>query len=128
MRVLWMPMRRTNGQLITQWSGGECDDAGFLKNDILGLKQLSKFTDILNLAKENGKDVPDIYNLPYDDREVFRFFSNGWTGDIFQMGSEGLTSYVKNLKPQNLDDVRMRGKLLNIIGVVKILQKTLMDF
>ena len=101
----WMPMRRTNGQLITQWSGGECDDAGFLKNDILGLKQLSKFTDILNLAKENGKDVPDIYNLPYDDREVFRFFSNGWTGDIFQMGSEGLTSYVKNLKPQNLDDV-----------------------
>tara|TARA_R110002073_G_scaffold148366_1_gene301490 strand:+ start:5472 stop:7499 length:2028 start_codon:yes stop_codon:yes gene_type:complete len=101
----WMPMRRTNGQLITQWSGGECDDAGFLKNDILGLKQLSKFTDILDLAKENGKEVPDIYNLPYNDREVFRFFSNGWTGDIFQMGSEGLTSYVKSLKPTSLDDI-----------------------
>jgi DNA polymerase-3 subunit alpha len=101
----WMPMRRTKGQLITQWSGGECDDAGFLKNDILGLKQLSKFTDILALARENGKEVPDIYNLPYDDKEVFRFFSNGWTGDIFQMGSEGLTSYVKSLKPENLEDV-----------------------
>ena len=101
----WMPMRRTNGQLITQWGGYECDDAGFLKNDILGLKQLSKFTDILKLAKENGKEVPDIYNLPHDDREVFRFFSNGWTGDIFQMGSEGITSYVKELKPTNLEDI-----------------------
>ena len=101
----WAPMRRSSGMLITQWGGGEMDDAGFLKNDILGLKQLDKFTDILNMAKENGKEVPDIYNLPYDDKEVFRFFSNGWTGDIFQMGSEGLTSYVKSLKPENLDDV-----------------------
>lgn len=101
----WIPMRVAKGQLVTQWSGGECDDAGFLKNDILGLKQLSKFTDILSLAKENGKEVPDIYNLPYDDREVFRFFSNGWSGDIFQMGSEGITSYVKSLKPTCLDDI-----------------------
>ena len=101
----WSPMRKSKGMLITQWGGGEMDDAGFLKNDILGLKQLDKFTDILRMAKENGKDVPDIYNLPYDDREVYRFFSNGWTGDIFQMGSEGLTSYVKSLKPENLDDV-----------------------
>tara|TARA_R110002049_G_scaffold53852_6_gene150289 strand:- start:8676 stop:10745 length:2070 start_codon:yes stop_codon:yes gene_type:complete len=101
----WMPMRKTNGQLITQWGGGECDDAGFLKNDILGLKQLDKFTDILNLVKKNGKEVPDIYNLPYNDREVYRFFSNGWTGDIFQMGSDGLTSYIKSLKPTCLDDI-----------------------
>ena len=144
----WMPMRKTNGQLITQWGGGECDDAGFLKNDILGLKQLDKFTDILNLVKKNGKEVPDIYNLPYNDREVYRFFSNGWTGDIFQMGSDGLTSYIKSLKPTCLDDivatmalyrpgpmengfmhnVRMKERLPNIIGGVKILQKTLMDF
>ena len=101
----WSPMRKTNGVLISQWGGGEMDDAGFLKNDILGLKQLDKFTDIIRLAKENGKSVPDIYNLPYDDREVYRFFSNGWTGDIFQMGSEGLTSYIKSLKPTCLDDI-----------------------
>ena len=101
----WAPVRKSNGMIVTQWGGGEMDDAGFLKNDILGLKQLDKFTDILNMAKENGKDVPDIYNLPYDDKEVFRFFSNGWTGDIFQMGSDGLTNYVKSLKPSSLDDV-----------------------
>ena len=101
----WSPMRMTNGLLVSQWGGGEMDDAGFLKNDILGLKQLDKFTDIIRLAKENGKSVPDIYNLPYDDREVYRFFSNGWTGDIFQMGSEGLTSYIKSLKPTCLDDI-----------------------
>jgi DNA polymerase-3 subunit alpha len=101
----WAPMRKTKGVLISQWGGGEMDDAGFLKNDILGLAQLSKFTEILNLAEENGKDIPDIYNLPLEDKEVFRFFSNGWTGDIFQMGSEGLTSYIKSMKPNSLDDI-----------------------
>jgi DNA polymerase-3 subunit alpha len=101
----WAPMRKTSGMLVTQWSGYEMDAAGFLKNDILGLKQLDKFTEILNLAKKNNKEVPDIYNLPYDDREVFRYFSNGWTGDIFQMGSEGQTSYSKTLKPNCLDDI-----------------------
>jgi DNA polymerase-3 subunit alpha len=101
----WAPMRKASGMLVTQWGGYEMDEAGFLKNDILGLKQLTKFTNILDLAKQNGKAIPDIYNLPYGDKEVFRYFSNGWTGDIFQMGSEGLTSYVKTLKPNCLNDI-----------------------
>ena len=69
--VEWAPMRKASGMLVTQWSGYDLDNAGFLKNDILGLKQLTKFTAILELARENGKTTPDIYNLPYDDREVF---------------------------------------------------------
>ena len=101
----WIPTRKADGIIISQWGGEEMDNAGFLKNDILGLKQLSKFTDVLKLIGDNGKVVPDIYNLPYEDKEVFRYFSNGWTGDVFQMGSEGLTSYVKSLKPNCLDDV-----------------------
>ena len=101
----WTPMRKAKGLLVTQWGGYEMDDAGFLKNDILGLKQLDKIGRILDLAKANGKEIPDIYSLPYDDKEVFRFFSNGWTGDIFQMGSEGITSFVKQLKPTSLDDI-----------------------
>ena len=101
----WTPMRKAKGLLVTQWGGYEMDDAGFLKNDILGLKQLDKVGRILDLARANGKEVPDIYNLPYDDREVFRFFSNGWTSDVFQMGSEGISNFVKQLKPTSLDDI-----------------------
>ena len=62
----WVPTRLTQGLIVSEWSGGEMDDAGFLKDDILGIKQLDKFTDILSLIKNNGKEVPNIYNLPHD--------------------------------------------------------------
>tara|TARA_R110002126_G_scaffold50551_5_gene139252 strand:- start:8504 stop:10525 length:2022 start_codon:yes stop_codon:yes gene_type:complete len=100
----WVPTRTTNGLLVSEWSGTEMDDAGFLKDDILGIKQLDKFTDILSLIDKNGKETPNIYNLPYD-QEVFRYFGNGWNGDVFQLGSTGLTEYTKALKPQKLEDL-----------------------
>ncbi len=102
--IEWAPMRSQNGLLISEWGGGEMDDAGFLKNDILGIEQLDKFTDILRLIEKNGKTAPDIYNLPID-KEVFRYFGNGWNGDVFQMGSSGLTEYSKALKPRSIDDL-----------------------
>ena len=100
----WVPTRTTNGLIVSEWSGTEMDDAGFLKDDILGIKQLDKFTDILSLIEKNGKQVPNIYNLPMDS-EVFRYFGNGWNGDVFQLGSTGLTEYTKSLKPQKLEDL-----------------------
>ena len=100
----WVPTRTTNGLLVSEWSGTEMDDAGFLKDDILGIKQLDKFTDILSLIDKNGKETHNIYNLPYD-QEVFRYFGNGWNGDVFQLGSTGLTEYTKALKPQKLEDL-----------------------
>lgn len=100
----WSPMRFQNGQLVSEWGGTELDSAGFLKNDILGINQLDKFTDILDLIKQNGKEVPDIFSL-VDDPEVYRYFCNGWTGDVFQFKSSGLSDYCKILKPQELNDL-----------------------
>lgn len=98
----WAPMRLQKGLLTSEWGGYIMDDAGFLKQDILGIKQLDKFTDILKLIKKNGKIVPDIYDLPYDGT-VYRYFGNGWNGDVFQFGSTGLTSYMKSMKPKSID-------------------------
>jgi DNA polymerase III subunit alpha len=100
----WSPMRTQQGQIVSEWSGGEMDSAGFLKEDILGIKQLDKFTDIFNLIEANGGTVPDIFNLP-EDPEVYRYFSNGWNGDVFQMKSAGLVEYSKALKPQVIGDL-----------------------
>tara|TARA_R110001606_G_scaffold399171_1_gene581286 strand:- start:12956 stop:14974 length:2019 start_codon:yes stop_codon:yes gene_type:complete len=100
----WVPTRYQQGLIVSEWSGNEMDDAGFLKDDILGIKQLDKFTDILDLIEKNGKEVPNIYDLEYDS-EVFRYFGNGWNGDVFQLGSTGLTEYTKSLKPQRLEDL-----------------------
>lgn len=100
----WAPMRTQKGLRVTEWSGYELDDAGFLKEDILGLAQLDKFQNILDLIKLNGKEVPDIYDLPQDP-EVYRFFSNGWNGDVFQMGTDSLSAYTRYMKPNCLDDL-----------------------
>lgn len=100
----WCPVRYQQGQIVSEWGGGQMDNAGFLKDDILGIKQLDKFTDILDQIRDNGKQVPDIYNLPHDP-EVYRFFGNGWNGDVFQFGSSGLIGYTKQLKPQNMEDL-----------------------
>lgn len=101
----WTPIRKQQGLVVSEWTGTEMDDAGFLKLDILGIKQLDKFTDILNLIRENGKEVPDIYNLDLYDKEVYRYFGNGWNGDVFQLGTEGLTDYSRSLKPQDFNDL-----------------------
>lgn len=100
----WAPMRSQDGLIISEWQGGELDDAGFLKEDMLGIKQLDKFTDILKLIKSNGKKAPDIYNLPHD-KEVYRYFSNGWNGDVFQFGTSSLSDYTRSMKPQSLNDL-----------------------
>lgn len=101
----WTPIRKQNGEYVTEWEGGEMDGAGFLKNDILGIKQLDKFQNMVRLVNENeGVDV-DIFNVPLDDPEVYRYFQNGWTEDNFHFGSRGLTGYCKEMKPENIEDL-----------------------
>ena len=100
----WAPMRVQQGSMVSEWGGNELDNAGFLKEDMLGVKQLSKFTSILKLIEKNGRDVPDIYNLPHDS-EVYRYFSNGWNGDVFQFGTSSLSDYTRSMKPKTLNDL-----------------------
>lgn len=102
----WTPVyKNKDGMIISAFEGGELDSSGFLKQDILGLKQLDKFKAILERIKSNGKEVPDIYNLPFDDRDVFRYFARGWNGDVFQFGTSGLTGYTRKLKPHTINDL-----------------------
>lgn len=91
--------------IVTEWEGSEIEVAGYLKEDILGIQQLDKFRMIINLVEDNyGKRV-DIYSLPLDEREVYKMFGQGLNGDVFHLGSKGLTSYCVQLQPQNIDDL-----------------------
>lgn len=102
----YVPLRKDKGVTLTQWSGGALDSAGFLKLDVLGVKVLEKFSDIKRLILKNGKEFPDIYNLGnYDDKEVYRYFGNGWNSDVFQFGSDLIADFTGILKPTNLNDL-----------------------
>lgn len=102
----WCPVRKSGDLIVSEWEGGEMDEAGFLKEDILGIEQLDKFTDILNLIEKNTSRKINLYSdIEYDDPEVYRYFANGWLSDIFQFSAKGLCAYTQKLKPKNMDDV-----------------------
>ncbi|MFW6273029.1 MAG: DNA polymerase III subunit alpha, partial [bacterium] len=101
----WAPVREQDGIIVSEWEGGELDSAGFLKQDILGIKQLDKYQSIINSIKEKENKDIDIYNIPLNDEKVYEYFQKGWNGDVFHFGSKGLTGYCKELKPENIEDL-----------------------
>ena len=101
----WMPVKQIDGVLVSEWEGKYIDKSGFLKEDILGLNQLDKFSSMLQLIKrDNGKTVK-LSKIPFDDPEVFRYFKRGWNEDVFQFGTTGLMNYCRQVKPTSMDDL-----------------------
>ncbi len=101
----WLPIREIDGVKISEWEGKYCDLFGLLKNDILGLSQLDKFTYCLNLIKRNYNEDIDLDKIDFEDEKTFRLFQKGFNEDIFQFGSRGLKSYSKEVLPDCLDDL-----------------------
>jgi DNA polymerase-3 subunit alpha len=89
----------------TQYDGSHVESVGLLKMDFLGLKTLSIIKDALeNIKKTRGIEI-DIDNLPLEDKKTFELFSNGETTGIFQFESTGMKRYLKELKPNRLEDL-----------------------
>lgn len=101
----WMPIKRMGDTLVSEWEGKYIDKSGFLKEDILGLNQLDKFSSIIKLIAKNRKQHIDVNTIPFGDEEVFRYFQRGWCEDVFQFGAMGLMNYCREAKPHTLDDL-----------------------
>lgn len=105
----WLPVRLQDKDgekiLVSEWSGEELEKAGFLKQDILGLLQLTKFDYTNQSIVKNGGKAIDIYSLPLDDKKTYNAISKGYTQDVFQFGSKGLAEYIKEVKPKEINDL-----------------------
>ena len=101
----WMPMKKMGDVLVSEWEGKYIDKSGFLKEDILGLNQLDKFSSIIKLIAKNRREQIDVNTIPFNDEEVYRYFQRGWCEDVFQFGAMGLMNYCREAKPNNLDDL-----------------------
>lgn len=101
-----VPIRKTDSNLlVSEWEGEFIEKAGYLKEDLLGLLQLDKFRMIIDLVKQNyNKDI-DIYSIPLDEPGVFKMFQTAQIGDVFQFGSKGLTPYLAQVQPENIEDL-----------------------
>lgn len=101
----WMPVKKIDGQIVSEWEGKFIDRAGFLKEDILGIAQLDKFKYILDLIYFNHSKKLDLNKIKTNDKKVFEYFSKGWNEDVFQFGTSGLKTYSFRVKPKNIEDL-----------------------
>lgn len=94
-----------DNSVTTQFIMTTCEELGLLKMDFLGLRTL---TVIQNAFKEVNRKYSKDYtphNIDYDDKEVFKLISSGKTDGVFQLESAGMTSFMKELKPDSIDDI-----------------------
>jgi len=94
-----------DGTVTTQYEMGMVGKFGFLKMDFLGLINLAIMDEaVANIKQTRGIDI-DIDHLPMDDTATYALFSRGETTDIFQFGSSGMQSILKQLQPSSVEDL-----------------------
>ena len=93
------------GKIITQYDMYTIEEAGLLKFDFLGIRNLTILGDAISLVNERyGTDV-DIENIPIDDKKTFEMLARGETMGLFQLNGSGMTHFLKELKPTTIFDI-----------------------
>lgn len=93
------------GKLITQYDMYAIEDAGLLKFDFLGIKNLSILADAVSLAEQHKGVNIEIERIPLDDAKTFETLAKGETSGLFQLSGAGMTRYLKDLKPTTIHDI-----------------------
>jgi len=91
--------------LVTQIEGSIIEDAGVLKMDFLGLRTLNVLKTALELIKENHGIAIDIDSIPLTDKKTFELYQKAETIGTFQFESPGMQKYLRDLKPDQFNDL-----------------------
>ncbi len=102
----FVPLARAqDGSIVTQFTMTTIEELGLLKMDFLGLRNLGVIQNACRMiGKETGSE-PDIDHLSFDDEKVFAAIGTGKTEGVFQLESGGMRNFMKELKPQNFEDI-----------------------
>jgi DNA polymerase-3 subunit alpha len=98
-------LERTDGTVTTTFEYHTCETLGLVKMDFLGLSNLTVIRDTLLNIERNGKDKIDYTKIPLDDKETYQLLSRGDTLGVFQLDSDGMRSLLRQLKPDNFNDI-----------------------
>ncbi len=91
--------------VITQYDMYSVEDAGLLKFDFLGIRNLAILADAISLVKKFYNIDIDIEHIPLNDKKTFTLLANGQTEGLFQLNGAGMTRYLKELKPTSIHDI-----------------------
>ncbi len=95
---------KTN-ELVTQYAMTELEQLGFLKIDLLGLKNLTLIDRVLKLIKKIRNQDLNIEKIPFDDSATFALICAGKTSGVFQLESDGLKDVLRRLQPEKFEDI-----------------------
>lgn len=102
----YVPLSRaSDGSIVTQFTMTTLEELGLLKMDFLGLRTLTVIQNAVKLAEQNQGVKLDIDHINYEDKKVYEMLGAGKTDGVFQLESGGMTSFMKELKPESLEDV-----------------------
>lgn len=103
-----LPIRKMGDLLVSEISGYDVDAIGILKNDVLGVQELTRLSDMLTLIeKEYGVKytILQIVSQYLEDPKTFNLLQQGYTQGVFQMSGQGITRFIKQLKPDCIKDL-----------------------
>ena len=102
----YVPLSRgSDGSVTTQFTMTTLEELGLLKMDFLGLRTLTVIQDaVKNVARSTGKEL-DMDQIDYNDPDVLASIGTGRTDGVFQLESAGMKNFMKELKPQSLEDI-----------------------
>ena len=102
--VDYVPLYRRDDIISTQYIMTTLEELGLLKMDFLGLRTLTVIQDTIELVKANrGIDVE--FDKDMNDSKVYKLWQDGNSVGIFQFESQGMTNFMKELKPDCLEDI-----------------------
>jgi len=96
---------RGDEEVITQYPMNDLEAIGLIKMDILGLANLTIMGNCLRIVRKTHSQEIDIDNLPLDDEKTFNLLARAQTVGVFQLESDGMRRYLKELKPTEFSDI-----------------------
>ena len=103
--VEYVPLQKNDESITTQFTMGHLEELGLLKMDFLGLRTLT----VLRYAAESIKKIHgitvDFDSMEMDDANIYKMISEGRTTGVFQLESNGMTQFMKELKPSSIEDI-----------------------
>lgn len=102
----FVPLSRgSDGSITTQFTMTTIEELGLLKMDFLGLRTLTVIQNAVQLVEKDKGIRLDMGKIDYDDKAVLGAIGTGRTDGVFQIESAGMKSFMKELKPQSLEDI-----------------------
>ncbi|MCD8014415.1 MAG: DNA polymerase III subunit alpha [Lachnospiraceae bacterium] len=102
----YVPLSRAaDGTITTQFTMTTIEELGLLKMDFLGLRTLTVIQNAVRFAEKSSGRSINIDEIDFNDKAVYDSLSTGKTDGVFQLESTGMKNFMKELKPQNLEDV-----------------------